>query len=80
MAEYVQLRVKREPEPFFLRLDPATTDNDFIAGAVVDDKGKVLKPSESIPRKQVVKISRAILDDDFPLLIPVKPIEPGGKR
>lgn len=80
---YVQLRVKREPDPFFLRIDEGQSSPVELVGDVVTQDGTVAKPNERIERNRIAKVTRAILAENeagSPSLIPVKPISPAGKR
>lgn len=78
---YVQLRIRREPEPFFFCIHEEKSSPAELVGEVVDHRGQCLKPNEKIPRKTILKTTRAIMDDGlFPQLIPVKPISPAGGR
>lgn len=79
---YVQLRVKGEPDPFFFCINEGLSTPGVLAGDIVDKTGKCLKRNEQIPRRSVSKVTRAILTEGlFPSLIPVNPISPAsGKR
>lgn len=81
-TNYVQVRIKREPEPFFFAIDEGRSTSAGLVGSVVDNRGECLKPNEKLSRDQIVAVTRAIMGDGlFPRLIPVKPIMPaGGKR
>lgn len=78
-TNYLQLRVQREADPFFFLISGSSSDAETLVGDVVDERGECLKPNERIRRDTIAGVSRAIMDEDCRLLIPVRPVKPGGK-
>lgn len=77
-ANYVQLRMMREPVAFFMLIDEGASSSMELVGDVVDEHGKETKPSERLRRDKIKDAVRAIplkRKDGSVDLIPVRPVK-----
>lgn len=58
-AEYIQVRVKGDPEPFFIRLSGRSTTGR-VRGDRVDERCTVLVSGLDLARSDVVSVHRAL--------------------
>lgn len=77
MAEYVEVKLKREPDPFLFEIDELRSDGEYLVGNAMDQRGHILKENDRILRDRIHKIGRAVRAETMGggiIIVPVKPI------